>query len=58
MRTKQIKIRHTITVSANGIETTHTLIRAKRLTYAGAQRILKKSGVDCIVTRIETAIQG
>lgn len=55
-------ILHTITYTIYSsdlkahVESTTTLSRSSRLTYAGAQRILRKSIKDAVVTRIETMI--
>ena len=55
-----MKILHTITVSnhATGEQSTRHIIRNRRLTYAGAYRILRRAGMssDCSVVRLETAI--
>lgn len=55
-----MNILHTITLSnyVTGEQYTRHIIRSRRLTYIGAERILHKSG-ECqnsIVVRIETAI--
>lgn len=55
-----MNILHLITVSntATGEQSLRHLMRSKRLTYRGAERILRASGMsaDCTVVRIETAI--
>lgn len=55
-----MNILHTLTVSntVTGEQSTRQIIRPRRLTYRGAERILRRNGMstDCVVVRIETAI--
>jgi len=55
-----MNILHLITISntVTGEQSLRHLMRSKRLTYRGAERILRASGMsaDCTVVRIETAI--
>jgi hypothetical protein len=55
-----MNILHLITISntVTGEQSLRHLMRSKRLTYRGAERILRRSGMsaDCTVVRIETAI--
>ena len=57
---KHMSILHTITVSnhTTGEQSTRHITRARRLTYRGAERILRRAGMSsaCTVVRIETAI--
>jgi hypothetical protein len=51
-----MKILHTVTLSnhATGEQSTRHIIRNRRLTYRGCERILRAAG--CSVVRVETAI--
>ena len=55
-----MNILHTITVSnvLTGEQSTRHIIRPRRLTYRGAERILRRAGMstDSIVVRLETII--
>jgi hypothetical protein len=55
-----MNILHTITLSncATGEQSTRHIIRSRRLTYRGAERILRREGMhtDLTVVRMETAI--
>jgi hypothetical protein len=55
-----MNILHTLTVSnhVTGEQSTRHIIRSRRLTYRGAERILRRNGMsaDCSVVRLETAI--
>jgi len=55
-----MNILHTITISnaRTGEQSTRHIIRPRRLTYRGAERILRRAGMstDCVVVRLETAI--
>jgi hypothetical protein len=55
-----MSILHTITVSNHitGEQSTRHIIRSRRLTYRGAERILRKAGMPCYcsVVRLDTAI--
>ena len=55
-----MNILHTLTVSntITGEQSTRQLIRNRRLTYRGAERILRRNGMsaNCTVVRLETAI--
>ena len=55
-----MNILHTITLSnyVTGEQYTRHIIRSRRLTYIGAERILRRAGEcnDSTVVRIETAI--
>ena len=55
-----MNILHTITVSNHitGEQSTRHIIRSRRITYTGAERILRRDGMsaDCSVVRIETAL--
>jgi hypothetical protein len=55
-----MQILHTLTVSntLTGEQSTRHIIRSRRLTYRGAERILRRAGMpsDCCVVRLETAI--
>jgi hypothetical protein len=55
-----MSILHTLTISnhVTGEQSTRQIIRPRRLTYRGAERILRKAGMsaDCSVVRLETAI--
>jgi len=55
-----MNILHLITVSntATGEQSLRHIFRSRRLTYIGAERILRRAGMpaDCTVVRIETAI--
>lgn len=55
-----MNILHLITISntVTGEQSLRHLMRSKRLTYRGAERILRASGMsaNCTVVRMETAI--
>ncbi len=55
-----MNILHTLTVSNHitGEQSTRQIIRPRRLTCRGAERILRRNGMpkDCSVVRLETAI--
>lgn len=55
-----MNILHTLTISNHitGEQSTRHIIRTRRLTYRGAERILRRNGMssDCSVVRLETAI--
>ena len=55
-----MNILHTITLSncVTGEQSTRHIIRSRRLTYRGAERILRRNGMsaDLTVARLETAI--
>jgi len=55
-----MNILHTLTVSniVTGEQSTRHITRSRRLTYRGAERILRRAGMshDCVVVRLETAI--
>lgn len=56
-----MNILHTLTISnhVTGEQSTRHLIRSRRLTYRGAERILRRQGIisaDHSVVRLETAI--
>lgn len=54
--TSHMKILHTVTLSchATGEQSTRHIIRNRRLTYRGCERILRTAGYS--VVRVETAI--
>jgi hypothetical protein len=55
-----MNILHTLTISniVTGEQSTRHITRSRRLTYKGAERILRRAGMssDCVVVRLETAI--
>lgn len=55
-----MNILHTLTVSntVTGEQSTRHITRSRRLTYRGAERILRRAGMsaDCVVVRLETVI--
>lgn len=51
-----MKILHNITFTINRVEHTARLTRRRRLTCAGAQRIIRRVAREAIVTRIDTMV--